>query len=235
MLDSKDLLFAQLSAIAYSKDAIAQYRALNYRAAPLHHLGASDEVFILSNGADICIVARGSDDVWDWTRRNMLALPQSIPTLRGIRAHWGFWDAARSVLAAATAAIEISKPDSVTIAGHSKGGAMAVLLGLALQQYKPAIVTFGCPRVLTSENLPCLNHRRIVHALDPVARVSPRIGGWVHEGLPVVIRPSGMIESGDAAWAKVLEEPFDIGSLGDRAASHFEYGPDIKGLRRYRS
>lgn len=232
-MNAKDLLFAKLCAIAYSKDAIAQYQALNYRAAALHHLESSDEVFILSNGACICIVARGSDGPWDWVRRNMAALPNHVPSL-GLSSHWGFWQAARSVLPAARAAIEISNPDSVTITGHSKGGAMAVLLGLALQRYKPAIVTFGCPRVLTSES-PQLNHRRIVHALDPVARVSPRVSGWAHQGLPVVIRPSGLIEEGEGAWAKVLEEPFDIGSLGDRAASHFEYGPDIKALRRRRS
>lgn len=228
-MNNTDALLAKLSAIAYAPDALTQYHRLKYRAAALHHPGATDEVYILSNGTDLCIVARGSNDWQDWARRNILALPNYVPTL-GIRAHWGLWDAARSVLAAAEAAIVMSRPDTITITGHSKGGAMAVLLGLALAKYKPAVVSFGCPRVLASENLPYLNHRRIVHYLDPVPRVPPRVAGWVHEGLPVVISENDAVIVGDSAWAAVVTERFDIRSLPDRVASHFEYGPEIRAL-----
>jgi hypothetical protein len=105
---------------------------------------------------------------------------------------------------------------------------MALLWAIALQHYKPQVCTFGCPRVLTNGAIR-VHHRRIAHIRDPVTRVGPRVAGWQHQGLPIVIGDSGDILSPKALEAEMMV-PFDIRSLPDRIASHFKYGPDIEAL-----
>jgi hypothetical protein len=226
-MNKQDLDLAKLCAIAYKDDALKQYHGLNYRAAALHQKWATDEAYILSNGVQLCVVARGSDDWADWAGRNFFAIPNTIADL-GIRAHWGLWEAAQSVLPAIEAAIVCTRPEQIIFSGHSKGGAMALLWAIALQHYKPQVCTFGCPRVLTKGAVR-VHHRRIAHIRDPVTRVGPRVAGWQHQGLPIVIGDSGDILSPKALEAE-MATPFDIRSLPDRIASHFKYGPDIEAL-----
>lgn len=230
-MNNQDLLLAKLSAIAYADDALKQYHGLNYRAAALHQRWATDEAYILSNGVQLCVVARGSEDWEDWALRNAIAIPAFVPAL-GIRAHWGFWEAAQSVLPAIEAAIVCTRPEQIIFTGHSKGGAMALLWAIALQHYKPQVVSFGCPRVLTNGAIK-VHHRRIAHIRDPVTRVGPRVGprvaGWQHQGSPIVIGDSGEVLSPQALETE-MATPFDIRSLPDRIASHFKYGPDIQAL-----
>jgi hypothetical protein len=227
-MNNQDLHLAKLCAIAYADDALKQYHGLNYRAAALHQKWATDEAYILSNGVQLCVVARGSEDWEDWALRNAIAIPAFIPAL-GIKAHWGLWEAAQSVLPAIEAAIVCTRPEQIIFTGHSKGGAMALLWAIALQQYKPQVCTFGCPRVVTNGAVR-VHHRRVIHIRDPVGRLGPRVAGWQHQGFPIVIGDHGAILSPQAMEAE-MAEPFDIRTMPDRIASHFAYGPDIRALR----
>jgi hypothetical protein len=224
---NKDLLLAKLCAIAYADDALSQYQRLGCRAAALHQPWSSDEAYILSKGLQVCVVARGSNNWEDWARRNFFALPRAVPDLE-FKAHWGMWEAAVSVLRSIEAAIVISQPEQIFFTGHSKGGAMALLWAIALRQYKPQVVTFGMPRVLTDGGARVW-HRRVIHVRDPVGRLPPRSAGWRHQGLPIVIGDDGAVLSTKALEAEMLK-PFDLRSLPDRVGCHFAYGSDIKAL-----
>ena len=105
---------------------------------------------------------------------------------------------------------------------------MALLWAIALQKYKPQVVTFGMPRVLTDSSIKVV-HRRIIHVRDPVGRLPPRAAGWKHQGLPIVIG-----DNGEALGPKALEaemmRPFDLRELPDRVGCHFKYGPDLEAL-----
>lgn len=226
-MTNEDLLLAKLCAIAYSDDALSQYRRLRYHAAALHQKWATDEAYILSDGVQMYVVARGSTNWQDWALCNFRAIPAAIPDL-DIKAHWGLWEAAQSVLPAIEAAIVISQPEQIFFIGHSKGGAMALLWAIALQQYKPKVVSFGMPRVLTNSGVKVW-HRRVIHIHDPVGRVPPRTLGWRHQGLPIVIGDDGEMLGTKTLEAEMMK-PFELRSLPDRVASHFSYGPDIRAL-----
>ena len=105
---------------------------------------------------------------------------------------------------------------------------MALLWAIALQQYKPKVITFGMPRTLT-DSPPKIWHRRIMHVRDPVPRVGPRATGWKHQGLPIVIGDNGEVLGTEALEAE-MATPFDLRSLPDRIGCHFKYGPDMQKL-----
>jgi hypothetical protein len=227
-MTNEDLLFAKLCAIAYAPDAIKQYNRLNYHAAALHQKWSPDEAYVLTNGTQMCVVACGSTNWADWALRNFRAIPAKIPDL-DIKAHWGLWEAAASVLPAIVACITVYRPEQLYFVGHSKGGAMALLWACALQQYNPKVISFGMPRVLATATPPQITHRRIVHHLDPVPRVPPRAMGWHHQGLPIVVGSDAPMV-GDSAWSAVTDGPFNIRLLSDRVGCHFKYGKDLEAL-----
>jgi hypothetical protein len=230
-LTTQDLLLAKLCAIAYSQSPIAQYSQSGYRAAPLHQPGAANEAYALIQSGTLTIVCAGSTGLADWAKYNLITIPQRSPTI-GTDVHFGIWSAARTLIRPIEALITIAMPTKLVITGHSLGGGMGALLGAALRRYKPEIVSFGAPRVLTRSSDVEVNHRRIVHYLDPIPRVPPRVVGWRHQGLPVVIGRDGDVRTGDRAWeeAKNITGVFDIRHFADRLENHFDYGSEMLAL-----
>ena len=122
-------------------------------------------------------VFRGSADCADWAC-DLEAIPWPHPDLQAT-VHEGFGrdvDAVWPALAADLGAVPVG------LAGHSKGGADAILVGLrmALAGIAPAfIVTFGAPRVFLGGHPVCLDrvlqaHYR--HGCDLVPTLPP--GDW---------------------------------------------------------
>jgi pimeloyl-ACP methyl ester carboxylesterase len=230
-VNQQDLHLAKLCAIAYSQSPIALYKQLGYRAAPLHQSGAANETYALIKSGGVIVVCAGSSGLADWAKYNLLVAPKYSPTIAA-NVHYGIWEASRELIRSIEAICTIALPTSLTIIGHSLGGGMATLLGLAIARWKPSIVSFGAPRVLTRTNTLEINHCRVVHYLDPVPRLPPRAIGWQHQGLPIVIGRDGEVRVGDKAWeeAKNITGVFDIRHFVDRLRNHFDYGPDLLAL-----
>lgn len=109
------------------------------------------------SGTEQCLVLafRGTNStVYDWMNNFTCA----FETVRGHgRVHKGFWEAVQSIYPGITqyaaSLVKSAKPGKFYITGHSKGGAMASLMAVMLENGgipgapKPEVVTFASPRV----------------------------------------------------------------------------------------
>lgn len=200
----------RLCAIAYRTDekAIAGYAKLGYVAQPLHGPGDLDEAYLLRRGGAAIVVIRGSDEILDWLRRNFAIVGRRRHVHPGFRV--GAMILARKLRPLLTGL------ESLEICGHSKGGAIAALLGPMLHQWQPSITTIGAPRFcggVYAANYPG-QLTRIVHQRDPVARLPFRSLGYADCGNVVMV--------GAAATG--------LDRLRVGLEYHFEYGPDMRWL-----
>lgn len=207
--------YANLCRIAYDRDAIVQYSELGYTAEILP-TSTSEQVYHLRLSGESTIVIAGTNQLSDWLI-NLFALPLG-----------GTWDVHPGYAAIAVALypqIVSLRPQRLKIIGHSKGGAIAALLGAALEC---EVVSFGAPR-LGSERFalhyPDDKYIRVVSATDIVARLPSRYAGYRHCGRPIVV-VDGNLCPGEEAWAKVKGD-YSFGALFVNLIgsihSHFEY------------
>jgi Lipase (class 3) len=201
----------RLCAIAYRADekAIAGYAKLGYVAQPLHGPGDLDEAYLLRRGGAAIVVIRGSDEILDWLRRNFAVV--------GWRRHVHPGFRAGALILARKLRPLLADVESLEIYGHSKGGAIAALLGPMLHQWRPVIATIGAPRFCGSAyaaNYPS-QLTRIIHRRDPVAWLPFRFLGYTDCGNVVMM--------GAAATG--------LDRLRVGLEYHFEYGSDMRWLR----
>jgi Lipase (class 3) len=230
-----DLLmpYAELCAIAYADDSVSKYRALGYKAIALHQRGAIDEGYALLKDGVLKIVMRGTDGPNDWVWRNLGGItPVRSPLIQG-SVHPGLLAGAETLIQPIQSLLDMLDCEYLAFTGHSKGGAIAHLLGHVFKRYSPSVVSFGAPRAFGDvERLS--KHYRVVHELDPVARIPPRSLGWRHVGEANVILPDGRIESGVNAWRSAMARSgnFDVikNVWHDRLKSHFDYGAGLRQL-----
>jgi Lipase (class 3) len=144
--------YANLCRVAYQKDAIAQFTAMGYNA-QLLPTPNSEEVYCLNKDGKLTIVLAGTNEPMDWLI-NLLAVPMGRT-----------WDVhpeyAAIALALYTRIREFSDATDIEVTGHSKGGAIAALLG-ALLQCKT--YSFGSPRIGSqrfSDTYPVQNYVRV--------------------------------------------------------------------------
>jgi hypothetical protein len=139
------------------------------------------EYDLLPRGEELVIAIPGThpDDPLDWMR-DLRALPRSFPTV-GI-CHAGFGSGGTAVAGRVLAAVA-GDARTMTVVGHSLGGAMALIVGarLVAAGKRARIVTFGAPRVafLFNRALPRLARAAIELAEyrrcgDPVPHVPMR-------------------------------------------------------------
>lgn len=232
-----DLLleYAASCAIAYADDSVAAYRALGCKAIALHQLGAIDEGYALLKDGNLKIVVRGTDGPNDWAWRNLSGVVPVPSKSLGAAVHPGFWAGAKTLIPPIRSLLDMLDYKHFAITGHSKGGAIAHLLGCALEHYSPSVISFGAPRCFGRVRA-LRKHYRVAHELDPVPRTPPGILGFHHVGDDVVIRADGRVEYGMMAWVDAMARSGGIDLIkhtwGDRLASHFDYGAEMRQLWR---
>jgi hypothetical protein len=114
-----------------------------------------------------------------------------------VRVHAGFYDAYKLVEQRLHAAIKAVPGKSVYLAGHSLGGAVALVASAALGgsdelgNRVAAVYTFGSPRV-GGRDFPAIvkaPHYRVVISGDVVPLVPPSwLNGYVHTGEPYLLK-----------------------------------------------
>ncbi|KAL6712673.1 hypothetical protein ACN47E_000550 [Coniothyrium glycines] len=138
----------------------------------------------------IVVSFRGSSSIDAW-RTNLDFDTVSTDLCSGCTAHRGFWqswlDAKDRVVPAVKQASASFPSYSVTVTGHSLGGAIASLAATSLRNsgYTVALYNYGSPRIGGStissyiSNQPGGNYR-VTHWNDPVPKLPLLIMGYVH-------------------------------------------------------
>ncbi|WP_127960374.1 lipase family protein [Serratia microhaemolytica] len=151
------------------------------------------QLFFAANQQELIIAWRGTasfqDAVTDATYKPIdmtcdIAVPCSNIVKQG-RAHQGFLEAFQVVdnsedddIVKALRNLNrlLEKEKSLYIAGHSLGGALALLHAAKLRQYNPLLYTYGMPRTLTLSSmaeLATIPHYRHINENDAVPSVPP--------------------------------------------------------------
>jgi hypothetical protein len=184
---------AQLCYIAYKPGAIAAFEALGYAAEVLGQSSPIEQVYLLRLNDELTFVICGSNDMGDWWC-NFSAPPKAF-------LHVGYSQAATEMLEPVKRAIISSGCSKVRFIGHSKGGAVAAILGYYLGYLNPEVVSFGAPRIgnVRLAQIYRPRYTRVVNAWDIVARLPSHSMGYRHCGDPVVLDGGKFVE-GVAAW-----------------------------------
>lgn len=98
------------------------------------------------------------------------------PWPNGGQVHAGFAEAFSRVIVPIRTALGEAGPGPLLITGHSLGAALATLVAADLRDRKPALITFGSPRVGDADFARLLDGvagARFVNCCDVVARVPP--------------------------------------------------------------
>lgn len=148
--------------------------------------------FVFEGDDLIVVVFRGTEDDLDWTTNVNL---QFVTLQGGTRVHTGFfqayWPIREVMFDFITAAIK-KKLRPVYLAGHSLGGALALMATAELANHEEATVrdsiaacyTFGCPRVgdASFDQYVKAPLYRITNGVDLVPAIPPPFLGYRHVG-----------------------------------------------------
>lgn len=167
------------------------------------------------------IVFAGSNDLADW--RGNIRVPKT-DFAGWFKAHHHFGTVAEAVMPAVIDLCKRWQGKKIKLAGHSLGGAVAVLLAveLAAQGYELALWTFGQPMVASKADLTDALHGvpyvRVVNGADVVARIPRWWPGYDHVGRCLYLRHDG---SGYCVDPSPTEQLLDrLPTLWSRALEH---------------
>jgi hypothetical protein len=183
---------AKLCAIAYEPNAVRQYLAMGYSPTEIE-----PEVFVLAKDGINTIVIAGTNDWKDWVV-NCLAVPLG----RSFEVHPGYAAAAVDLY---DRVLPYATP-GLMIVGHSKGGAIAALLGNTMPN--ATIVTFGSPRIGSAEFAERFNndrYYRVVNPLDLVCRLPAHAFGYRHCGKAVVLYGDQFLPD-EPTWQRLKQQ-----------------------------
>lgn len=222
-MDSDQLqLYAELCRIAYESPdiAIANYQDLGYEAKVLAQPAPLEQVYVLRRGLEMLFLFAGTDQLRDWIA-NCLAIP-------GWYVHPGYSEIASAMIDSVRTEYKSSGAKHLTLVGHSKGGAVAAVLGDYLSDLPVTIVSFGAPRIGSTSYAATYEHKRytrVVNPIDVVARLPLHSMGYRHCGQPVVW-DGNLYDAHIAAWTKAQKLHPTIKLLLDPIATikaHFSY------------
>lgn len=109
------------------------------------------------------------------------------------KVHHGFYKGMKSLYSAMRKDLERSRGEVFYITGHSRGGAIALLLSLYLRArgYNIAILyTFGAPRSICKGTKSGINHIRVVNNGDRVPMLPRRYMGYKHDCKAIKLKGS---------------------------------------------
>lgn len=134
------------------------------------------------------IAIRGTSSIGDW-KKNLSFLFKHEDTHDGFKRN--AWSIAIDILLSGVMK-EIQKDCQIILAGHSLGGATAVVLLDLLQNYYKniAVVTFGAPRPggrMLRKRLSAQVHYRFVYGSDIVPFTPPVAHGYVHTHPSIIL------------------------------------------------
>jgi hypothetical protein len=187
----------------------------------IHDFGSgSDYGCVYVTPTTLFVVVAGTDDRSDWMS-NLKATKRG--EWYGVKGHRGFIQGARA-LEPAMLDIILRYPDhDLVFAGHSRGGAIALLLAISAEFWHEhrhsRTITYGQPRVSTERQIRLAYRRgeyvRIVNGSDAVPRY-PNIG-YSHAGTLFYIT------NGDDGYRI---DPGHVSMFCDRALTVFSRGRD---------
>ena len=186
------LIFANIAAITYEdpKTSKTKFKTLGYTIveffnienAQAYLLKGSDDTHVLSfRGTE---VTEPSDILAD------LKAGKNIEAIGG-KIHVGFKGEINKLWPAIEKAV--SNIDSLYVAGHSLGAAMATIAAGRMQSKVLALITFGSPRVGNKEyvNSLTVKHYRVQNNCDDVTKVPFLLMGFKHHGTHIYMNYYG--------------------------------------------
>ena len=197
------LFLAHCSNASYAKNPrqSASFRKTNLLTPTI--IENEDEVFFGDGGFvaestnEIVIALQGTNDVVDWIKNLQF---EKSSFLRS-KVHRGFLKGMRSIKNSVQASLdEISdwKTKRIFVTGHSRGGAIGILLAKHLNHafgselsHVISVYCFGCPRVGVSEFFDSweLGNTTFlyINEADPIPSVPPQLDGFVHVAEQLVL------------------------------------------------
>ena len=149
-----------------------------------------DGGFVAESANAVVIVLQGTNDVVDWIKNFQF----EKSTFLGSKVHKGFHNGMKSIkpgLLRALNQIPDWKTKPLFLTGHSRGGAIAVLMAQQLHQsfqdqleHPISVFGFGSPRVGDANFFETYNFgdttTLYIHEADPVPSMPPQLDGFVH-------------------------------------------------------
>lgn len=183
---------ARLSRAAYRSPAefseairrvARRVQSVEYIASPLGFLGYDTQAYLVNFGPAAVLVFRGTErNHWDILTDLKIRKRELTGIKSGGRVHRGFQAAHKSVWPEIVEQLR-ALPGPVYVAGHSLGGALAIL---SAQRYRfAAAYTFGAPRVGDKEFARYAGppgHYRIDNGIDIVPKLPLLVMGYKHSG-----------------------------------------------------
>jgi triacylglycerol lipase len=165
--------------------------------------------FVASNDNHILVTFCGSESSEDWWTN--LTFTSETGPFRGTKVHKGFQDALVPTLIRIASDAQRYNPASskqIWIAGHSLGGALAVLLtAMLIADDVPVagLYTYGAPRVGDKAFEEACNQRftnafRVVNEDDMVPHLPPEFLGYSHTGQRVLFSRDGIRREDSNTW-----------------------------------
>ncbi|MDO8908915.1 MAG: lipase family protein [Pseudohongiella sp.] len=185
----------------------------------IHHFKAGGDYGCAYVSPDtVYITIAGSDDPVDWMSNFQTLLRADW---YGITAHRGFVQAAKALEDAMLAVLKQYPVHSMVFTGHSRGGAIALLLAISAEINLPMrrgsrCITFGQPRASTASQIRLAyrygEYVRVENGADFVCRW-PKLG-YSHAGTCLYIRKSGGHEIDPSPLAQLRDRAFSLWSRG---------------------
>lgn len=214
--EERSLLFAKLSAIAYSddlKDVKKQVKLLGNFTTVAFYNKSGAQAYRFQNKQDIVIACRGTQPTQlNDIAADLKAAPVVAETIS--RVHRGFKEEVDELWPMISVDLEskASRNKNVWFTGHSLGAAMTTIMASRCEDdpdmpHIQEIYTYGSPRVGWPKFVKSLSckHNRWVNNNDIVTTVPPRIMGYRHDGIERYMNAYGQVRN-PTGWLRIKDK-----------------------------
>lgn len=206
-----DFHHATVASLAYSNlddKVIQRANELGYARVKFLDIDGA-QAYILWNQKHVTIAFRGTEPKQLNDIAADLKAWKSKSKVSG-RVHDGFYDEIEKLWPDISREIKRHTKRSITICGHSLGGAMATIAAARISKDRDDVMlyTFGSPRVGNKKfinSIKC-NHRRWVNNNDAVTKVPPLFLGFRHHGQLCYLNYYGNVRNGLSPWQRFKDK-----------------------------